>query len=713
MSNKEKDQFKKRFRAFQIEEAELERMFKQEELRIRASEVNEAAFQAALANELMMQMSYGAMGGGVSQTTIPTIEGSASIHFFVNAADNIAFIVMNYTLGVLSEAYDTGIAYDGGNSYIETDGRNIHNGGFQVLFYDSPNARVHAFFINNVGEVVDQIYTGGGYTESQLEMFLTFFADYEPDGAATYTILKLFDGYSTTTLEIDGVTSVNWQSQPTSQKVAVFEYNNEFHLIGMNGQNVKIHDITASTNLDIRSQYTHSYVCGLIYDTTDNNLFKRFKAWNSDGTVIADVDISSYNVDNSHDSELYGDDNRYCAVLYSNSDSDLDYLVIHFDGENVVIDTHVRGVNYPNVAVYTTDLEKWNPSNSMKNNAVIVFYKNGTHFTAPSFNSAEYFDIWCMHHSLSAFTKENLITTAEIGYSISSNQEEGSIYSGDPVFLYYDLADTPADVTVGTFNSSGFNSFGLGIDPADIDSLSSIESIAPNFAFFNTVLNSDNTTRIWKIFNSTGTVVTHSTSTSTDFGGGPMYDALVVLDLDDYANSFSFSPAQGKQLLPDPSADTYDILAYNEIESEFGTSSGYSTRNVIVTKYTSGDLIGFYIYNNTAGLSSFVTLPTYDSVDTFLMGETVVYFSYYDSVDSYFNATIYDIENGGEISTLSTENLSPTIGGANYGDRIWKSFDVGGVTNYYFLCRDGAFTAELGTNVLGNAYNDAYWVDEY
>lgn len=715
MSNKEKDQFKKRFSAFQIEEAELERMFKQEEIRRRSSEVNEAAFQTAFSNELMMQMGYGAIGGGgASVSPVVSTDGSASIHFFVNHADNIAFIVMNYTLGVLSEPYDTGIAYDSGNSYINSDMINIHDGGFQVRIRDGINSREHVFFINNVGLVVDQIYTAGGYSEAQLEMFLTFFADYEPDGSPTYTILKLFDGNTTKTLEIDGVTSVNWETQPTSQKVAVFSYNNEFHLIGMNGQNVKIHDITSNANLDIRSQYTHSYVCGIIYDTTDNNLIKRFKAWSSDGTVIADEDISAYNVDITYDSELYGDDNRYCGVFYNGSDSDVDYLVIHFDGENVVIDTHERGANYPQVATYTTDLEKWNPANSMKTNAVIVFYKQGTHFTALGFDSAEYFDVWCMHHSLSAFTKENLITTAEIGYRITSNQEEGAIYSGDPFFLYYDLADEPVDVIVGTFNNSGFNSFGLGIDPEDIGSISNIESIAPNFAFFNTTLTSDNTTRIWKIFNSTGTVVTHSTSTVTDFGGGPMYNALVVLDLDDLPNSFSFSPSQGKYLLPDPGADTYDILAYNEIENEFGTSSGYSTRNVIVTKYTSGALTGFYIYNDTIGLSSLITLPTYSTNQSFVMGETVVYFGYYDSEDTLFKAIIYDIVTGEESGTLvADQDISNFSNQAEFGDRIWRSFNSDGLNYYYFLCRGGSFTAELGDNILSNAYNDAYWINTF
>lgn len=689
---------------------ELERMFKQEELRIRASEVNEAAFQAALANELMMQMSYGAIGGGVSESTIPTVEGSASIHFFVNDEDNIAFIVMNYTLGVLSEAYDTGIAFAGGDSYIGSNDNNVHNGGFQTRIYDSPNSREHVFFINNVGEVVDQIYTAGGYSEDQLEMFLTFFADYEPDDAPTYTILKLFDGYSTTTFEIDGVTSINWQNQPTSQKVAVFNYNNEFHLIGMNGQNVKIHDQTSTENLDIRSQYNHSYVCGLIQDTTDNNLYKRFKAWSSDGTVIADVDISSYNVNNSWDSELYGDDNRYCGVIYNDGDSDVDYLVIHFDGENVVIDTHVKGDNYPNIEVFTTDLEKWNPANSMKNNAIIFFLKGGTHTVADSFSSAEYFDVWCMHHSLQSFTKETIVTNGQIGYDITTNQEEGSIYSGDPFFLYYELSEGPMEVQVGSFSSLGFNNFGLDIDPDDIQNMSGIDSIAPDHAFFNVTLISSNTVRNWIIFNSQGVVSTHSTSTNTSTGGGSMYNALVVLDLDDYANSFSFSPAQGKQLLPDPDLDTYQLSSYNDIEDEFGTSSGYSTQNVIIKKYPEG-VNGFYIYNNTTGLSDFVLLPTYNTDESFFMGETIVYFGYYDPVDSKFNAIIYDIENGEEISTLSTNNESSEFtNGANYGDRIWKSFNIDGSDHFYFLCRAGAFTAELGPSAISVAYNDAYWV---
>ena len=83
MSNKEKDQFKKRFSSFRIEEAELDRMFNQEELRRRAYEVNEAAFQEAMAREAMMQIGYGA-GGGASQSP-------NAIQFVVNTAQHLTF----------------------------------------------------------------------------------------------------------------------------------------------------------------------------------------------------------------------------------------------------------------------------------------------------------------------------------------------------------------------------------------------------------------------------------------------------------------------------------------------------------------------------------------------------------------------------------------------------------------------------------------------
>jgi Leucine-rich repeat (LRR) protein len=126
MSNKEKDQFKKRFSVFQIEEAELERMFKQEELRIRAFEVNEAAFQAAMANEVMMQMGYGAGGGGgASQTT------ATAIQFVVNTTDYLEFnfnftstgepieFTINWGDGTIHEDSGAGGYYEEGHEYAE------------------------------------------------------------------------------------------------------------------------------------------------------------------------------------------------------------------------------------------------------------------------------------------------------------------------------------------------------------------------------------------------------------------------------------------------------------------------------------------------------------------------------------------------------------------------------------------------------------------
>ena len=124
MSNKEKDQFKKRFSVFQIEEAELERMFKQEELRIRAFEVNEAAFQAAMAKEAMMQMGYGA-GGGASQTT------ATAIQFVVNTTDNLEFgfdftstgepiaFTINWGDGTIHEDSGAGGYYEESHTYAE------------------------------------------------------------------------------------------------------------------------------------------------------------------------------------------------------------------------------------------------------------------------------------------------------------------------------------------------------------------------------------------------------------------------------------------------------------------------------------------------------------------------------------------------------------------------------------------------------------------
>jgi hypothetical protein len=248
--------------------------------------------------------------GPLNETPETVNSEPASIHFYVNDSDNIAFVVMNYKLGAISDPYDTGIAHDAGGSYIWSSSNNIQDGGFMPIIYDSPNSRNHAFFVTAVGVVVDQIYTTGSFQNSQLNQHMTFFADYEPDGDPTYCILKLFDGVKTTTLTLDGVTNLTWgfgTGSVTSDRTVLFEYNSEFHLIGMNGQNTLIHTSVPEARGNFNINWTHNYVCGLFYDETDNNMYKSFKVWASDGTLLQNIDISAYGTDVIASDNLYGD----------------------------------------------------------------------------------------------------------------------------------------------------------------------------------------------------------------------------------------------------------------------------------------------------------------------------------------------------------------------------------------------------------------------
>lgn len=653
-----------------------------------------------------------------TQTTVNT--EPASIHFYVGDSDTIMFVVMNYKLGTISEPYDTGIVYDFGSSYIWSSSNNIHDGGFMPIIFDAPNSRTHAFFVTANGVVVDHIFTGGGYQNAQLDQHLTFFIDYDPDGSPTYGTLKMFDGVNVTTLTLDGVTNMSWgygTGSVTSDRTVLFEYNSEFHLIGMDGQNTLIHTSVPEARGVFNINWTHSYVCGLFYDETDNNMYKSFKVWASDGTLLQNIDISGYGTDVIGSDDLYGNQDRFLALLYNGTDTGIDYLVLFYDGvaNTVLLDTHEKGSDYEFFGVYTTDLEKWNPSNAMKSNGVIIFYKDGTHPAVSGFNSALYFDVWCMHHDLQAFTKTSLVTGDEIGWRISTNQEEGAIYNGDPMFLYYDVTgETFGPVTAAAFTSAGFVDFPVGFDPTDIDSITSTECIAPDHVFFSVSLLSTPGVRTWKIMNSSGsTLLTHTTSLSTADGGGPMYNALVVLDFDDYSNCFSFSPARGKEVLPDPSPNTYGLMAYNDIENEFGTSSGYSTRNAILQTFNpDNNLIGFQIYNNESGLQSYVELPAYVILHRFLMGESVVFLSYNDLETSYFSGAIYDIQTG-ELLNISVVPLNEyPSNSANYGDRIWDTLFLDDDNVIYFYSRSGMVSFNLGSNLLGSAYNDAFWIND-
>lgn len=103
---------------------------------------------------------------------------------------------------------------------------------------------------------------------------------------------------------------------------------------------------------------SHTFIPSVEWDG-NNNQYDNIKFFNTDGTQIGSTISLTGNTYDNYSYEQYGM-NRFVIVFWNNSDVNIDYTIIHFDGEtnNVINTTKTRGYNYQSL-IMRADNNNW------------------------------------------------------------------------------------------------------------------------------------------------------------------------------------------------------------------------------------------------------------------------------------------------------------------------------------------------------------------
>jgi len=110
-------------------------------------------------------------------------------------------------------------------------------------------------------------------------------------------------------------------------------------------------------------------------DNTTGNTYTNLEICSSTGTVLETVSLTGATYDNYY-AEFHGT-NKYTTVYYDDNDWDVDYKIIHYNGntDTLVQTSHVRGELYQNIGIRGNN-DYWPSSENLNDGAVVMIFYN-------------------------------------------------------------------------------------------------------------------------------------------------------------------------------------------------------------------------------------------------------------------------------------------------------------------------------------------------
>lgn len=284
----------------------------------------------------------------------------------------------------------------------------IQDKGYAYFFNGQSNWQEHLIIFTNINNEIVGQYSGdtqGNYSYDYIYGKWVYFAD-ENAG-----IVKYFNGETMFTWTYDASTytfDVEWNNDATtSDGTMIFTLNNgplyTSYLVSNLGVVTQLHTWDASiVGYSYYQSVTHNFIPRLDYDVS-NSIYTGLTFFETDGTEITSVDLTTTaDTYNNFNYRQYGQ-NRYVIVLYNNSDINVQYRIIHFDGQtqNLIDTTHARGSEYVECSLQADDIfgSYWEVPTSL----AIDFY-DGYNWSGIGRNINTYSDIMYMLGSQTGFT---------------------------------------------------------------------------------------------------------------------------------------------------------------------------------------------------------------------------------------------------------------------------------------------------------------------
>ncbi len=680
-----KNQFYENLRKQKIQEQEIQRKWR---AIAEEKEFYERMMMFEAARGSSSAVASGAGGGGGS---VSTITGSAGLYAYVDAATSEwKMFVVDFSASTISPDISTGLFSP--SAYVDYDNRICQNAGFTMVFYDPDSAAAYCYFIDLSGNIIDSISTGGGYAVSDVDGIGTVFIDYDPT-----TIIKIFNGTTVTTYSTNE--SVNWidtssfngESTQDFTVPLYFSMNSgpdKLFLAKSNGNLIEVSSLLNPTDTYYAYAPTSSFMCFLGYN---GSFYTDLKITDQDGNILHDIDLTPYTVNQFSDFSMCGG-NKFIACLYNGGDTNVDYRIIHYNGNTGVLDniSHNRS-NYTSVYSFYSYITAWSSAVWERTNMVIGFanFPGGGGLFESYVDYLDYvYSIGDGPLNVVTITDDSTIETY-LGFS--------TISSKNPLFLYY---DSGTYIKYGILTSGGTVSTGDTAqeyaDP-DYDSWSSDYTRDYSVIYFTRSSN-----RIYEVYSSSKIASkTTSPSTYTDGVSGSTY---VILD--NAGNSFYISPSGITDI-----SSYYDNSGGMETDTRYGMRDGVEYGYSIVWKEEPNSPSGFLIVKPDGSSVNSPSIP--DTSDTWSVyyGESIVSYRYKDEVTGNWIFNIYDLNTGSLLQSLDTGYTSYYTSN-RYGDRIDVGFNPSGnIYEYYFITRNGILSKTIEATNTNRAYNDTYWAD--
>ncbi len=689
----ERQNFERRFQAFQIPKDELDRMFRREkEIKEQMQMLAEQAFQQALA----LEASSGVGGPPNSIPPSPTPSSSnlrSTLIYWQDATSGTwKFFVHDYAANTSSDIFDTELDY---TVYTNVDDNEIiEQAGYAWQVQDNASGDRVVFCVQADGTLIESFtYNTTGVSGRRNFEFISQ-VYYWVDGGQTY--FKIFDGNTVGSASLpSAISSLSFNTaggEASKNRTVSFKVDGTTtYVLSPAGDLV---DVTS----EVGNNYSYSislqsdFLCFTNRD--GSSVPQSVVIFNEDGTLKNTFDLTTLGIASLNNQGVYGE-NQWSA-LYQDGSNDWVWVKYDYTGDTFSTETHPNA-NYNNVSRYQDFRETIDSFTNSQLNSVNVLYSGDVAAT------------WGNNYDYLAFL-----------WSIGSggtHQEDVTV--GTPIEILYGgttlVSDYPSFLA-GPVGGTGFINVGILTDNSTIQysptgQLSQDCAAAFNYLVGNTSMYVFSTTGGDTLFEFwiTSQVQTHTVVGSTNWSYYINGSTLVAINNDDYNQSFWYTENS-------PTINAMPALANFDSDDNqtWGSLTGVQESRQIFWERNgnSQPFSKLYILTNENGLSAEITGNNTSSSVVDLEG-TVFDWEYSDPTTSNVIISQYSLLTGLELASVDT-GVSSLTGNSQYASRSlsWASDTptVGSVT-LWLQGPGGTTTTVIETGTWDYSHNDSEWAD--
>jgi hypothetical protein len=414
-----------------------------------------------------------------------------------------------------------------------------------------------------------------------------------------------------------------------------------------------------------------------------SNSYTNFEIYDTSGTILETVSLTGATY-NSRSSDFLGD-NKYCAVYHNINDDDVDYKIIHYDGDTQTLTqtSHVHGTSYTDFSV-DDDSDFWPNDSTLNGGVVIVFHNEVDNVNIGPV--VTYCDFVYMLRNQTTFTTYQLADNVEMviqDYGQQSNMYRTIMARGD-FFEFLTITSTGQTITTTQIPFSGITY----VNSEDLGDRTIYEVISNEYMDIDLLLVSEDGTildTLSKNLNTQNSYNSDSERTSAYFNfslSGGTSEGYYV-----YSGSTGFT-----------STGVYNTVNYAEV---YYTDT-FLNPGVMVL-HSNGEL-GFRVLSLT-GITSELSFPEYDSYGI-RVGENGFMFVYEDSNDN-GNVKINLYNLSGTLINSQATTYSAWDDTFGIKDRFVVKFNNEGYNEYFLVSEETITSVEL------DAYDEEWTSNDY